>query len=208
MKLTRSRTALIAIGAVVVAAAIAVFAGSRGSSSSSSTTTATLHETGTPTVSGTALADYTGQDPDPAVGKIAPVATGTNFTGDAVTIGETGSPQLIAFVAHWCPHCQAEVPRLLQWMNDGSLKSDTSIVTVATATTSTRPNYPPSAWLAREHWTRPVLVDSADLTVAKAYGLQAFPFFVAVNKQGKVVGRASGELQLAEVQALLAAAAK
>ena len=57
------------------------------------------------------------RSPDPAIGKTVPTLTGKSvYDGGAVTIGPDtggGKPQVIVFVAHWCPHCQAEVPRLV-----------------------------------------------------------------------------------------------
>ena len=38
------------------------------------------------------------------------------------------------------------------------------------------------------------MADSASGTAANAYGLPAFPYFVALDSSGKVVGRTSGEI--------------
>jgi hypothetical protein len=51
-----------------------------------------------------------------------------------------------------------------------------------------------------------VLADSTDLTAANAYGLTSFPYFVMVGADGTVKARATGELTLADVQTLVAAA--
>ena len=67
-------------------------------------------------------------------------------------------------------------------------------VAVATSTTSTRPNYPPSSWLAKAGWKAPTLADSEDGKAATAFGLNAFPYFVAVDGSGKVVARTTGEI--------------
>ena len=37
---------------------------------------------------------------------------------------EPGSPQLIVVMAHWCPHCQAEIPRIVDWNTDGDCTID------------------------------------------------------------------------------------
>jgi hypothetical protein len=50
------------------------------------------------------------------------------------------------------------------------------------------------------------MADSSDSTAAQAYGVSAFPFFVAINPQGKVVERTSGELTTDQFNALLEAA--
>ncbi len=74
---------------------------------------------------------------------------------------------------------------------------------VATSTDDRLDNYLPSAWLHRSDvdWPFPVLADSKTGTAAKAYGLPAFPYFVLVNADGTVAGRATGEVSDADVKA-------
>ncbi len=106
---------------------------------------------------------------------------------------------VIAFLAHWCPHCQAEVPRLVDVADADGTVDGVALAAVATASSPERPNYPPGPWLADEGWPGPVMVDSeveaADRlpTAAAAYGESGFPFLVAVDADGTVVARASGE---------------
>jgi len=122
--------------------------------------------------------------------------------GSEVTIGPDsgGKPQVIVFVAHWCPHCQAEVPRLVQLADDGVFDG-VQVSAVATATNEQADNYPPSAWLKNEKWPFPVLADDAKGTAAQAYGLSAFPYFVMVHADGTVAGRGTGELPEDQLQA-------
>jgi cytochrome c biogenesis protein CcmG, thiol:disulfide interchange protein DsbE len=143
---------------------------------------------------------------DAAVGQPIPTVEGETFDGSAVRIGADGQPKVVLFLAHWCPHCQAEVPRLQTWLNDNGMPTDVEVVSVATSTTSTRANYPPGAWLRREGWSVPTLVDDEEATAAAAFGLTGFPFFVAVDAEGNVVSRASGELSIEQWEALLDAA--
>lgn len=150
-------------------------------------------ETAAVSVQGTKLPPFTGTDTDRAIGEPIPTLTGKGFDGKPVTISPTGKPQLVMFVAHWCPHCQAEVPRIVTLAKKKAFKG-IDVSTVATGTNPGYPNYPPSAWLRREHWPFPVMVDSKLQTAAVAYGLSAYPFFVFVDAQGTVVGRASGEI--------------
>ena len=76
-------------------------------------------------------------------------------------------------------------------------------VSVATGIDPSRPNYPPDVWLASEGWTLPVLVDPTN-SVAQAYGLSAYPFWVFLDGQGKVVLRATGELTVDQIMAAFA----
>ncbi len=110
----------------------------------------------------------------------------------------------MVFLAHHCPHCQAEVPRIVDWASQGLVPAGVDIYGVATGTTSSRENYPPSAWLEREGWPFPTLADSDEYAAAEAWGLTSYPYFVALDADGKVVERASGELTQEQFTALLA----
>jgi cytochrome c biogenesis protein CcmG/thiol:disulfide interchange protein DsbE len=166
---------------------------------------------GTVQVTGAPLADLPdaapGQAPpaDPAVGQAVPALTGQKFNGEPITIATAGKPKLVMFVAHWCPHCQAEVPVLVKHLG-GQLPADVDLFGVATGTKAENPNFPPGDWLRRESWPIPTLVDDANSTAAQAYGLSSYPFFVAVDRDGKVVERQSGELSVEQFESLITAA--
>jgi len=153
-------------------------------------------------VDGTALPRFTGSGSDPAVGTAAPVVHGASFSGAPVTIAADGRPKVVLFLAHWCPHCQGEVPLIQAWLNGGGAPSDVDLISVVTSISSDAPNYPPDAWLKREGWTVPVIADPTG-TVADAYGLPAFPYWVLIDKTGKVRARLVGELTIADLQAAL-----
>jgi thiol-disulfide isomerase/thioredoxin len=157
-------------------------------------------------VAGDALTRFEDPADDAGVGTLAPVLTGETFAGDKVTIGEPGTPQLIVFVAHWCPHCQREVPFLVGYFEDNGMPEGVDVFGVATSINPDQDNYPPSAWLEREKWTIPTLVDADDSGAANAYGLSAFPYFVALHADGTVAARVSGELDGGQLEALIAAA--
>jgi hypothetical protein len=94
------------------------------------------------------------------------------------------------------------VPVVSKWVKNGSKPDDVDLIAISTATSSDRPNYPPSSWLEDEGWTSPVLVDNTDGSAAAAYGLPGFPYFVAVDADGNVAARMSGELTSGELSAL------
>jgi cytochrome c biogenesis protein CcmG/thiol:disulfide interchange protein DsbE len=144
---------------------------------------------------------------DPAVGQTVPQVSGQKFNGDPITIPVAGRPKVVLFVAHWCPHCQKEVPLITEHLG-GRLPADVDLYAVSTAVAEPKGNYPPGAWLRKENWPIPTLVDDAQGTAADAYGLSGFPFFTAVDKDGKVVERQSGEISMEQFDALIAAAAK
>lgn len=160
---------------------------------------------GTVTVTGETLPSYVQDAADPAVGQAVPVLEGLSFDETPVAVGEPGEPTVVAFVAHWCPHCQVEVPKIVELANDGAFEG-VRMVAVATGTNPDAPNFPPVAWLDREDWPGDVLVDDQAATAAEAYGLEGYPFLVAYDADGKVVGRSSGEQPADDIAALAAAA--
>lgn len=160
---------------------------------------------------GDAVADVTvtgslpplGEGADPAVGMAVPTARGSDLDGDPVEIAADGRAKGIVFLAHWCSHCRVEVPRVQAWVEEGGVPEQVDLVSVVTGTDPSQPNYPPRAWLEREGWSVPVLVDDAEGSVAEAYGLAAFPYWVFVDGEGRVVARAEGELEIEELEQML-----
>ncbi|MEZ5142611.1 MAG: TlpA disulfide reductase family protein [Acidimicrobiales bacterium] len=159
---------------------------------------------GNVTVSGTPLPQYQSAGAsDAAIGQVAPTLTGSTMSEAPITIGNDGKPKVVMFLAHWCPHCQAEVPRIQEWLNANGQPSDVELYAVATGTSDQKPNFPPSKWLKKEDWTVPTMVDDEKATAADAYGLSSFPYFVVVGADGKVVARTSGELTTEQFVALI-----
>jgi cytochrome c biogenesis protein CcmG, thiol:disulfide interchange protein DsbE len=155
-----------------------------------------------PAIRGEPLPAFDGPQGDPAVGQPAPEVSGTDFAGRPVAIENDGRPKVILFLAHWCPHCQAAVPLIQTWVSAGGVPEGVDFVSVATGIDSARPNYPPDAWLAREGWTAPVVVDTDD-SVAAIHGLTAYPFWVFVGADGTVVARAVGEMTIPDLEAAI-----
>jgi thiol-disulfide isomerase/thioredoxin len=159
------------------------------------------------TVKGTALPEQPDGSPtDPAIGKRAPTLTGEQFNGTALTVPAPGKPAVVMFVAHWCPHCQKEVPEITKWLNANGIPQDINLYAVATSSTDQRPNFPPSDWLNKEGWPVPTIADDNKSSAAAAFGIGGFPYFVVLDANGNVVQRASGELTTDQFQALLTAA--
>ena len=190
------------LAAVIMLVAVAVFVaaltagGSDGPSASGDTPDVDITALPAPDVTGEPLPPL--QDPasDAAVGEPAPAFTASTFSGERITLqpGRDG-PMVLLFLAHWCPHCQREVPVVQDWIDGGGLPEDVQLYAVATSIDETRPNYPPDEWLEREGWTPTTVVDDPASSVAQAYGLTSFPFWVLVDADGTVVGRFAGTLQ-------------
>jgi thiol-disulfide isomerase/thioredoxin len=194
-----------AIIAVVIGGAAIVAITSSGSDSTSSA--GGISEFSDITVTGEALPafDSVSSATDAAIGLPAPVVSGKGFTGTEITTDGAGTPTLLVFLAHWCPHCQREVPLLVQWEKDGKTPTGVDVIAVATGTDPANPNFPPSEWLAREEFPAlwPVIADSADKKAANAFGLSGYPYFVLVDAQGNVFKRLSGEIPMDELTAII-----
>ena len=161
-------------------------------------------------VSGDVLPAYADGAADKAIGMTAPILTGAGFTGNKI-VTSPGAPTLLMFLAHWCPHCNAEVPRLLTWKNSGAVPADLDVIGVATAVSAGAANYPPAEWFSNKGWAWLVLVDEStgDGTAGKAaqaYGASGWPYFVIVGADGKVKTRVSGEVEVSELESIVEAA--
>ncbi len=158
------------------------------------------------TIGGTPLAPLqTGVD-DPAVGTPAPTISGYSFDGTPVVVDPSKGPVMLVFLAHWCPHCNREIPELNAWRDSGEVPADLQVVAVTTAVEPTRDNYPPSAWIEEMDWTWPVLADSETFDAAQAFGVSGFPFGVIIGTDGNVLLRWSGEMGQDGIASMVASA--
>jgi len=162
------------------------------------------------TVVGDVLSPYdVAESPDSSIGLAAPLISGLDFQGDAIEVDPAANgPYMIVFLAHWCPHCNAEVPRLLDWKGSGAVPTELNVIGVATAASSSSPNYPPSEWFSNKGWSWPVIVDESlgdgkGGVAAVAFGATGWPYFVIVGADGMVKARMSGELSVADLQVIV-----
>jgi cytochrome c biogenesis protein CcmG, thiol:disulfide interchange protein DsbE len=198
-QLNRSRILFGGALAFILAAGLTAMLMSRGG-------TSTATETATIAVSGSPL-PAAPEDPavaDPAVGAHMPVLTGSTPRGKAITIPTAQRRTLVVVVAHWCPHCQREVPRIVEWYKSGNVPADLDVVFLSTSVQNNAPNYPPSAWLAKAEVPYPIIVDDANGTGHQALGGMGFPNLHLVGADGTVIARTSGELELPALAAFAA----
>lgn len=201
----RARWLLPAGAAVVIVAAavgaILLSGGGPGDPASTPSPTGSGVATGdtgaVPVVTGAGLPMFTASAGDPAVGQTIPTVT-----APSASIALDGRSKILLFLAHWCQFCQSEVPRAQAWLAAGRLPADVDMISVSTAIDSTRPNYPPEAWLEREGWSAPVIRDGRGV-VADAFGLSAFPYWVFVNADGTVQGRLTGVLPTSDLEMIV-----
>ena len=192
----RSYTPFIVLGVIlVVAVGIALLASSGGDDSADGGVDGgQLLSTAGVTAAGAQLPPLPEGGDDPAVGTAAPTLEGVSPAGQGTAVG-FDQPTLIAFMAHWCPHCQAELPELVELAESGDL-DELDAVVVLTGTDESAPNYPPGPWVDREGWTGRVLLDDENGTAASAFGLTSYPYLVLVDAEGNIVDRNAGGLGL------------
>ncbi|MGH8912056.1 MAG: TlpA family protein disulfide reductase [Acidimicrobiia bacterium] len=161
------------------------------------------------TVEGTVLPTFAG-DPngDVAAGMTAPTVSGTDFDESPVTIEADGRPKVLLFLAHWCPHCQAEVPRVVDWLEAGNQPENVDFYAISTLVNRLQGNWPPSDWLQSEGLDLPLIQDDNVNTASSAYGMAGTPFWMVLDGEGKVLYRIGGEIGTDGMTALFQTAAQ
>ncbi|MBP9115101.1 MAG: TlpA family protein disulfide reductase [Acidimicrobiia bacterium] len=130
---------------------------------------------------------------DTEIGKIVPTITAKDFQDKDVTIAPGKKPYVLAFVAHWCIHCQREIPLFVRLNNENKIPKNIEVYAIATGTDTTRDNFPPSKWLSREEWPWTKVADDQAGTLVATMGSPGFPYVVYVNADGTIQARTSGE---------------
>ena len=198
----RSRTPLViaivlAVVAVVAIAAVVLTSGGDGDDAATDGPVF-----GAVTVEGDPLPE--GQYPDdPSVGTTVPTLRGTDYDGDetAIVPGAEG-PLMIVVMAHWCPHCNDEVPLLVEWGESGDVPEGLQVVGVSTAAREGAEHFPPGPWIDELGWEWPVLADDEAQSAAAAVGTTGYPYMLFVAADGTVQAHVSGEQPIEVVQQL------
>ncbi|NCX05312.1 MAG: TlpA family protein disulfide reductase [Actinobacteria bacterium] len=161
------------------------------------------------TVAGDALPQLPDTGKDPAVGKAAPTLTGYDLFGRPVTIdpGSDGKATMVVFLAHWCPHCNREVPVLNEWKAQNQVPANIRVIGVTTASRPDQANWPPSKWIVAMKWPFDQFADSEKQEAAAAYGVGGYPFLTFIDAKGNVTSRTSGEIPPADITKAANAAA-
>jgi thiol-disulfide isomerase/thioredoxin len=137
------------------------------------------------------------RDPGPtlAVGESIPDWSAPSLDGDGVVAWSdyAGTPTVLTIWAPWCPHCQAELPRLNEAMAN---HPDVELVTITTMVE--RGSVGSKDWLDSQGLEFTTGVDDADLTLMQALGVEGTPTTYFVNADGTVYDVRSGEIGLQE----------
>ncbi len=134
---------------------------------------------------------------DPVVGTVAPTISGTDFSGSDVTIGPDGRAKAVYFIAHWCPHCQEEVPLVQDLIDEGTVPDGLDVYAVSTGVNSGQGNFPPSSWLTEEGFTPITMRDDDGSSAFAGFGGSSFPYVVYLDADHTVVARSAGNLDAA-----------
>jgi thiol-disulfide isomerase/thioredoxin len=151
--------------------------------------------TPSPTPSPTGAAEVTIEDPTTGghvpEGEPIPDWSAPALGGGTITWSELPpSPTVLAIWAPWCPHCQAELPRLTTAV---AAHPGVSLVTIATAVDlAAGPS--PEEYMNGAGLSFPVALDDAQGTLAVGLGVRGFPTTYFVDANGRVVASAEGEL--------------
>ena len=186
-------------GAVVLVLGLAI---AIGVTLSSEPVAAGLPE-GEISVVGDFLPQYAGENDDNvALGLAAPTFSAPDQNSEIFQLEKNGNSKALLFLAHWCPHCQREVPIVQRFIDSNGVPPGIDVIAVATSIDRGRDNYPPQEWLQREGWSETQIYD-LDREIGEAYGLNAFPYWVFLDKDLNVLARRTGNLPEDMVGALL-----
>lgn len=176
---------LAGIAAVVVVVAVAFSGGSSDPQTSASGDVSIARAPGPQLQTGEAVPSWSA----PALDGSGPLQW-----DDAV-----GVPTVLAVWAPWCPHCQAELPRLSAALED---HPGVQLVTVATAI-GEQPGPTPQEYLDGEGLTMQVAVDDGENTLMQGLGVGSFPTTYYVASDGTVLTATVGEVEPAELDRIL-----
>ena len=158
---------------------------------------------GETTISGDALPEYAGEnDINISAGLQAPLFSGPDQNSEIISLEKNGKSKILLFLAHWCPHCQAEVPIVQEYIDTFGLPADVEVIGILTSIDRSRDNYPPHDWLVEEGWSETQIYD-LDREIGTVYGLNAFPYWVTLDKDLKVVNRVTGKLTPDQITVLI-----
>ena len=177
-------------GAVILVLGLAI---AIGVTLSSEPVAAGLPE-GETTVTGDLLPEFAGENDDNvAAGLAAPIFSAPNENSEIVSLEKNGNAKALLFLAHWCGYCQKEVPIVQNLIDTVGVPDGVEIIAIATSIDRGRENYPPQRWLADEGWSELQLYD-LEREIGTAYGLNAFPYWVFLDKDLNVVARQTGNI--------------
>ncbi|HYF75546.1 MAG TPA: thiol-disulfide oxidoreductase ResA [Symbiobacteriaceae bacterium] len=124
-----------------------------------------------------------------ANGTMAPDFELKTTDGQTVKLSDyKGKPVMLNFFATWCPPCRAEMPALQEVYKEYEAQGF-----VILAVNLNESNLAIDAFRDKLGLTFPIVVDKTD-AVSRTYGIVPLPTSYFVGKDGKVVGKWTGEI--------------
>ena len=137
---------------------------------------------------------------DPAVGLIAPAVTGVDGSGETVTFGSVGAPELV-IIATVNDNSEGTVDAAASLIDASGRVSgvDTILVVSGEGTAALK-------WLGSSGWQGRALIDNSGSILLDSYGVSLTPHVVAIDADGRIAARASGTLDPADIRLVSLAA--
>lgn len=129
-------------------------------------------------------------------GQAAPSISGVDmYTGRTVSLQEMqGKPTLLTVWAHWCPHCQKELPIIQQLSQEQAGNFNFLTVSTSAGSQPAAGQYAtPATLMKTQGITMPSLRDDGTKAM-QALGAEGFPTLLMIDADGNAVGKASGEM--------------
>ena len=139
--------------------------------------------------------------PDGALGLVLGEVAGVEYYTDTeLVIDPTdGTARAWLIWAHWCPHCQRELPPLSDWYSENADQyPNVELLSVTSSIDPARGN-PLEPYLDELQLPFPTILDP-DLALAEQFGLSAYPFWVFTAGDGTTLLRIAGYLEIAQVE--------
>ena len=133
---------------------------------------------------------------DPAVGQTIPTVTSAPRRRCAL---DGGRPKVLLFLAHWCPHCQPEVPLVQAWLDSGGLPADVDLID--SRPRSTRPAQLPARSVARPRGLDAAGHRRLDQRGGERVRPLGLPVLRLRQRRRHRAGRLTGELPTADLDA-------
>ncbi len=153
-----------------------------------------------PSVPAGSLAPFEQGQPDAALGMTLGDVTGVEYYTDTeITVDPAdGTPRAWLIWAHWCPHCQRELPPLSEWYAaNADQYPSVELISVTSSIDPARGN-PLEPYLDELQLPFPTILDP-DLVLAEQFGLSAYPFWVFTSGDGTTLLRVAGFLEIDQV---------
>lgn len=133
----------------------------------------------------------------PAIGASAPDFSVKASDGSTLTKASlAGKPVLFVFFASWCPHCQAEAPKLKAL---AQANPDLQVVAIGVGSNDTQKDI----WGFQKKFDLPFATYDDGGKAASVYGITSYPTLVAMDASGMIRDRDLGEVTPDRLNALV-----